>query len=280
MKIILAPKTGFCFGVRRAFNMSLQALNNKPRPCQVLGPLVHNEYVVAELKNKGIRLVNSLNKLKAGTVIISAHGEDPKIIEKIGKIGLEMVDTTCPLVKKVQNLAKILRNKGCQVIIIGDRHHKEVKSIQATIGGIGIIIESGKDPIKLKAKKKLLAVIAQTTQNPESVKKIIRKLKNKFKKVKFYNTLCPTVQNYQKEVKKLASKVDLLLIIGSKTSANTKRLVEIVRASRKSVYHIENAGQLEKRWFSNAKKVGVATGTSVPDWSTDEIIKKLKSYAS
>lgn len=279
MKIILAPKIGFCFGVRRAFNMSLEALNKKPKPCQVLGPLVHNEYVVAELKNKGIRFISSVNEIKKGTVIISAHGEDPKIVEKIDKMGLEIVDTTCPLVKKVQNLAKEFQNKGYQVIIIGDKGHKEVKSIQAAAGKNGIIIEKEKDIINLKEKRKPLAVIAQTTQNPENVKKIIRKLKNKFKEVKFYNTLCPTVQNYQRGVKKLTSKVDLVLIVGSKTSANTKRLVEIAKTSEKPVYHIENTKQLNKKWLKNIQKVGLATGTSTPDWLVKKIIKKLKNYA-
>lgn len=280
MKIILVPKTGFCFGVKRAFDMSLKALRKNPKPCQVLGPLVHNEYVVAELKNKGIKFVNLLNEIKKGTVIIPAHGEDPKILKKIDKLGLKIVDATCPLVKKVQNLAKILQNKDYQIIIVGDNNHKEVKSIQAAINRKGFVIENEKNILKLKCGRKPLAVISQTTQNPERVGKIIKKLKNKFKKVKFYNTLCPTVLNYQKEAKKLALKTDLLLIIGSKTSANTKRLVEIAKTSKKTVYYVENAKQLRKKWFTGIQKIGIATGTSTPDWLVKEVIKKIKSYAS
>jgi len=275
MKIILAPKIGFCFGVKRAFNMSLEALNKKPKPCQVLGPLVHNELVIEKLKKKGIKFINSLNEAKKGTIIIPAHGEDPKVLEKIKKMGLEIIDTTCPLVKKVQDLAKNLQKKGYQVIIIGDKDHKEVKSIQAGIKEKGIIIENEKYFPKLKIKKPL-AIIAQTTQNPERAKKILKKLKKKFKDVKFHNTLCPTVQSYQKEIKKLAPKVDLMLIVGSKTSANTKRLVEIAKTSGKPVYHIENPDQLKEKWLSGVRKLGIATGTSTPDWSIKEVIKKLE----
>jgi len=278
MKIILAPKIGFCFGVRRAFNMSLEALNKKPKPCQVLGPLVHNELVIEKLKKKGIKFIDSLNKAKKGTIIIPAHGEDPKVLEKIKKMGLEMIDTTCPLVKKVQDLAKNLQKKGYQVIIIGDKKHKEVRSIQATIKGKGIIVESEKDFPKLKIKNKSVAVIVQTTQNLERVGKILRELKKKFKNLKFYNTLCPTVLYYQKEVLELTPKVDSLLIVGSKTSANTKRLVEIAKTSGKPVYHVENASQLRKKWLLGVNKIGIAGGTSTPDWLIEEVVKQLKSH--
>ena len=278
MKVILVPKVGFCFGVRRAFNIALEAIGKKPKPCQVLGPLVHNEAVIKRLKKKGIKFVKSLNKVKEGTIIISAHGEDPKILQRIRRSNLKMIDATCPLVSKVQNLARDLQEKGNQIIIIGDKNHKEVKAIQAVIEGKGIIIGSEKDISRLKNKKAFFAVIVQTTQNPVRVQKILKKLKTRLGRLKFYDTFCPTVLSYQSKVRELAPEVDLMLIIGSKTSANTKRLAEIVKISGKPVRHIENAGQLKKGWFSNIKKVGVATGTSTPDWEIKEVIKKLKNY--
>lgn len=278
MKIVLVPKVGFCFGVKRAFNIALEAAGKKPKPCQVLGPLVHNEAVIKRLKKKGIKFVKSLNKSKEGTIIISAHGEDPKVLQRIRRSNLKMIDATCPLVSKVQNLAKDLQEKENQVIIIGDKDHKEVKAIQAVTEGRGIIIGSEKDASRLKNKRTSFAAIVQTTQNPEKVRKIFKKLKKKLKNLKFYDTFCPTVISYQARVRELAPKVDLMLIIGSKTSANTKRLAEIVEISGKSVRHIENAGQLRKGWLSNIKKVGVATGTSAPDWAIKGVIKKLKNY--
>ena len=279
MEIILVPKIGFCFGVKRAVDISFGSLKKSSKPCQVLGPLVHNEFVIEKLKKSGIKFINSLNEAKGGTVIIPAHGEDPKILEKIKKMGLEIIDTTCPLVKKVQDLAKNLQKEGYQVIIIGDKGHKEVKSIQAVIKRKGIIIDSEKYLPKLRIKNKPVAVIVQTTQNPERVEKILRKLEKKFKNLEFHNTLCPTVQNYQKEVKKLTPKVDLMLIVGSKTSANTKRLAEIAKTSGKLVYHIESPAQLRKNWLSGVKKVGIAGGTSTPKWLIEEVINRLKNYA-
>jgi 4-hydroxy-3-methylbut-2-enyl diphosphate reductase len=277
MEIILVPKIGFCFGVKRAIGISVETFKKKPRPCQVLGPLVHNEFVIEKLRKKGIKFINSLGRAKSGTVIIPAHGEDPKVLEKIKKRGLGLVDATCPLVTKVQNLAKIINNKGHQVIIIGDRNHKEVKSIQAAISGRGIIIPDVKEIPRLKIKGKSVGVLTQTTQNPEKVKNILKKLKNKFKNLKFYNTLCPTVQSYQAEVKKLAPEVDLMLIVGSKNSANTKRLVEIAKEKQRQVHYIENAKELKKGWLLGIKKVGIAGGTSTPDWLIKKVIKKLKS---
>ena len=276
MKIILVPKIGFCFGVKRAINISLDALKKKPNPCHVLGPLVHNELVTRRLKNKGIKFINSLDEAKKGTIIISAHGEYPEVFKKIKRLGYEIVNATCPLVTKVQSLARNSQKKGSQVIIIGDRNHKEVKSIQAVTEGKGIIVENEKDLVRFKIKNKPITVVVQTTQNPARVEKILKKLKIKFRKLKFYNTLCPTVQGYQKEVKKLVPKVDLMLIVGSKTSANTKRLVEIAQMSKKPVYHVENPGQLKRRWFFGIKKVGIAGGTSAPDWLIKDVIKKLK----
>ena len=278
MEIILVPKIGFCFGVKRAVNISRESLKKNPKPCQVLGPLVHNEFVIEKLKEAGVKFINSLDEAKGGTVVIPAHGEDPKVLEKIKKIGHKMIDATCPLVTRVQDLAKELQKKGRQIIIIGDKGHKEVRSIQAVIKKEGIIINSENDIIKLRVEKKPVAVIVQTTQNPKRIKKILEKLKKKFKNLEFYNTLCPTVQSYQKEVRKLTPKVDLMLIVGSKTSANTQRLAEIANNNGKLAHHIESVAQLKKEWFEGIKKVGIAGGTSTPKWLIKGVIQKLKSY--
>jgi 4-hydroxy-3-methylbut-2-enyl diphosphate reductase len=276
MKITLAPKIGFCFGVKRAVDITLDTIKKKPKPCQVLGPLVHNEFVIKELKKRGLKFINSLNEAKKGTIIIPAHGEDPKVLEKIKRRGYKIINTTCPLAIRAQNLAKELQDKGYQVVIIGDKNHKEVRSINAIIGGRGIIIGDEKEISSLKIKERNLGVMVQTTQNRERVEKILRKLKNKFGEIEFRNTLCPTVQSYQTEVKKLASMVDLMLIIGSKTSANTNKLAEVARFSKKPVYHIEDASQLKQSWFHSIKKVGIASGTSTPDWLIKDVVKRLK----
>lgn len=275
METILVPKIGFCFGVKRAVYISVETLNKKQKPCYVLGPLVHNEFVVERLKKKGVRFIDSFKDANGGTIVISAHGEDPKVLEEIKMAGYGMVDATCPLVTRVQNLAKELQKKGSQVIIIGDKSHKEIKSIQAAIGGNGIIVNSEKEAQELGAVEEAVSVIVQTTHNPIKVKSILKELKKKFKNLEFCDTLCHTVQNYQKAVKELAPKVDLMLIVGSKTSANTKRLEEIAKESGKRSYHVESDNQLQKEWFDGVKKVGIAGGTSTPGWLIKDVVNKI-----
>ncbi|MFC1630027.1 4-hydroxy-3-methylbut-2-enyl diphosphate reductase [Patescibacteria group bacterium] len=277
MKVLLVPKIGFCFGVKRAIDISVECLKKYPKPCQVLGPLVHNEFVVKKLKKKGVKFINSIKEARGGTIIISAHGEDPKVIKEIQNKGFKMIDATCLLVTRVQDLAKNLQKKGFQVVIIGDKNHKEVESIRAVVAGKAVVVGNEKDVEKLKTLKNL-GVIVQTTQNPEKVEKILKKLKKKFKNVEFCNTLCPTVQSYQKEVRNLAKNVDVMLIVGSKTSANTMKLAEVAKMCNNSVYHLESASQLKKSWLKGAKKVGLAGGTSTPDWLIQEVVQKIKNY--
>ena len=276
MKIIIAPKIGFCFGVKRAVDICLKALKEEAGPCQILGPLVHNELVIGKLKKQGVKFIDSLKDIKKGTVIIPAHGEDPKILKNLRKMGYKVIDATCPLVTRVQNLVKDLEGKGHQIIILGEKNHKEVKSIQASIEGKGFIIENKKDVKNLRPYKNI-SVVAQTTQSLENIKEILKELRKKSKNIKFYNTLCPTVQTYQEEVRKLTPRVSLMLIVGSKTSANTQRLVEIAKTFSRPVYHIESANRLKSRWFKGVRAVGIAGGTSAPDWLIKDVIKKIKT---
>ena len=175
MRIILVPKIGFCFGVKRAVDMCLKALKEKPRPCQVLGPLVHNEIVIEKLKKQGVKFIDSLEEASEGTIIIPAHGEEPKVFRKIQKMGYKVIDATCPLVTRVQILVKDLQKKGNQIIILGEKNHKEVQSIQAAIEGKGIIIED-KEEVKNFRPKRNISVVAQTTQNLERIKEILKEL--------------------------------------------------------------------------------------------------------
>ncbi|HOK35382.1 MAG TPA: 4-hydroxy-3-methylbut-2-enyl diphosphate reductase [Candidatus Pacearchaeota archaeon] len=279
MEIILSKEIGFCFGVRRAYDLTLKTTEEQKRPYFCLGPLVHNESVNKKLEKLGIKFVSSLDdEVKNGILIIPAHGARPEIFKEAKKRELKIIDVTCPLVKKVQKTAEDLQNNGYQVIIVGDKNHTEVESIQGAIKDKGIVVENAEEVSALKNFKKNLSfgVIAQTTQSEENVQKVLEKLKKIAKKVKFCNTLCPFVSARQKEVGDLAKKVDLILIIGSQTSANTKRLVGIAQKSHKPVYHIENEKELKKEWFLNIQKVGIATGTSTPDWEIKKIVEELK----
>jgi 4-hydroxy-3-methylbut-2-enyl diphosphate reductase len=244
-----------------------------------LGPLVHNDKVNQKLEKIGIRFIDSVDKVKEGTVIIAAHGARPEIFEKVKKKKLDIVDTTCPLVKKVQNIARELLEKNYQILILGDKGHTEVEGILGAIDNKAVVIESVDDISNLKLdQNKHIALIVQTTQERRKTEEILKVLQKRFKRVEFFDTICPTVGLYQKELKKLAEKVDLILIIGSKTSANTTRLKEIAENKKKPIYQVEEPEDLEKDWFSGIGKVGIASGTSTPIWQIRKIIKKLKSY--
>jgi 4-hydroxy-3-methylbut-2-enyl diphosphate reductase len=278
MQIILAKNIGFCAGLKRALLLAEESIKEKPKPCQVLGSLLHNEEVVAKLKKRGVKFIKSPKNAKRGILIISAHGPGREDLSKISK-KIKIVDATCLLVKKAQNLAKYPWRRGQKIVIIGDKNHSEVESIQSAINNEGIVVEEEREARQIKLNKKSsIAVVAQTTQSPDRVEKILNILKRKYKKVDFYNTLCPFVLARQREAKEIAKKADVMLVVGSKTSANTRRLAETSKEFQKNTYHIENSGQLDKVWISKAKKVGIVAGTSTPEWIIKGVIKRLKVY--
>jgi len=273
MKIIFAKHIGFCSGVKRAIEISEKSLKEDPKPIQFLGPLVHNEKVVEELKKKGGKIITNLKEIKSGTLILRAHGEilDLKKIRK--KASIIIRDATCPLVKRAQKAAQNLSRAGYKVIIIGDRGHPEVKGIRGHIKDKGIIVEDKLEAKKLK-KFKRLGVVAQTTQDSNKVKMILGVLKQKSKELKWLNTLCPEVSNRQKELRAILKKVDGTLVIGSKSSANTLRLLKIAQHSKKPVWLVNSLEEFKKINFKDLSTLMVTSGTSAPDWE----IKKIKKW--
>ncbi len=272
MKIIFAKNIGFCSGVKRAIVIAEKSLKEDLKPIQFLGPLVHNEKVIEKLKNKGGKFVSNFKKIKSGTLILRAHGEILNF-KKLKKKKILIRDTTCPLVKRAQNVAYTLFKQEYKVIIIGDKKHSETKGIKEYIKNQAIIIENEKEAKRLPKFKKI-GVLAQTTQNLDRVNQILKILKNKTKKFKWVNTICSEVLIRQKELSEILKKVNGVLIIGSHSSANTKRLVEIVKNSKKPIWWINSLKELKKISFKNLSILGVVSGTSTPDYE----IKKIKKY--
>ena len=279
IKIIVAKNIGFCFGVRRAISIAEKTLKEKESPVQFLGSLVHNENVIKNLSNKGIIFKKNIKEIKSGVLIIQAHGFPPFSKNFSKKIIIR--DATCPLVKKVQILAKSLQEKGYQIIIIGDKSHSEIKGIKGYAKNKGIVIKDKKEAkqiIGLKNKK--IAVISQTTQNSNNVNQILKTLREKYKEIKYFNTICPEVQIRQKEARLIAEKSDGILVVGSKSSANTKRLYEISKKSKKPVWWINSLKELKKIDINNLftrpgkSTLGLISGTS----AENSEIKKIKNY--
>jgi len=274
MKVIFAKHIGFCWGVKRAITIAEKSLKKDPKPIQFLGPLVHNEKVIERLKKLGGKFIppsNLESGIKSGTLILRAHGEivDLKKTEK--KIIIR--DTTCPLVKNAQLKAQNLFKDGYQVIIIGDKGHPEVKGIKGRTEGQALVLEN-ESQAKSLPKFKKMGVVSQTTQDLNKVNEILKILKNKAKKFKWVNTVCPEVVFRQKELSKISKKADGILVIGSRSSANTRRLAEIVKKVKKPIWWINSLAKLKKINFKDISSLGVVSGTSTPDWE----IKKIKEW--
>ena len=277
MKITLGKHSGFCFGVKRAYDLT--CVNS--RDCDdvyILGKLVHNNDVCADLYKRGIKETKSLEDIKDGTVIFTAHGVGPGLYEKASARGLKIIDTTCPKVMKSQRLVKNFAEKKCQVLVFGDKDHKEVKSIFEWSGRKAKVVGSLKEAEKLKLNKaKKYCLVAQTTQNVEEFKKIIVYLRKNLKKFDYFNTICESTDDRQKEIRNLATENDIIIVIGGKDSANSHMLYEISKSINKRSYFIENATQLKKNWFSGIKRIAVSAGASTPEWIIREVINKIKT---
>ncbi len=276
MKVIMAENIGFCFGVERAYKMSLEL--TEKGDCQMLGHLVHNERVVDELRSKGLRFVSSVDEVGPGTVIIRAHGVGDEIMDKLKETGCEIVDATCPLVRRAQDFARSLERDGKKVVIIGERGHAEVEAINGSIGGRAVVIESEEEVEKIPEGYPL-GIVIQTTKDRVLAERIVDAVKTRFKDVEACNTLCRAVLDRQEEVKELTKKVDIILVVGSVNSANTQTLVKVAR--REAVTHgVEGPDDVRKDWLEGIESVGLISGTSAPKWLIDEVKEKIESMKS
>lgn len=281
MKITLSQYAGFCDGVDRAYKIVKKVSQNKKikKPIFILGSLVHNKEVVKKISEMGIRKISreDLLKKKISTLIITAHGVGPDIYNFCDEKNIDIIDVTCPKVLKVQRLAKAFSERKNNIIIIGDKNHKEVKGIFEWTGKKAKVVseESDLKKIKFDLKSKIF-IISQTTQNQDFVKEIFKKLKRKYKKTELVDTLCFTTHSRQNEIKILAGNNDAVVIIGSPESANSRRLWEIAREINPRSYFVEKATQIKKNWFKNCQKVAISAGASTPDWTIKSVVSFLK----
>jgi len=278
MKINVARSSGFCFGVRRAINISREMAAGRENVC-VLGDIVHNDFVVGDFRKRGLKKITRIKPAKRSTLIISAHGAPKKTFEKAEKAGYRIVDATCPKVKDIYRIGREAEKTG-RVIIIGDKGHQEVKGIAGQLRKRPVIVESARD---VSAKKlsgiKKAAVITQSTQSAGNIKNVMWRLEKIIPSIKLLDTTCTTTRVKQREIASLPKKNDLVLIIGSGTSANTKRLYQISRKINRKTHWINNAKDLRYGWFRNIKSVGIMAGASTPDHVTSEVVAKLKEYS-
>lgn len=280
MKVNLANSAGFCFGVRRAINIAMETAKTN-QPVFMLGDIVHNEEVVKNIQESGIKKINRLSAGKGKILLIRAHGCSKKTLQRAKELGYSIIDATCPMVKEIHAIAKKLENRGFKIIVIGDKSHDEVKGIVGQLKTKAIIIDNLKNiPIE---KIKLLGkagVVAQSTQNLDKVQKIIDILGKNIRKLEFHNTICKPTRTKQNEIKVMPLKNDLMIIIGSKTSANTKRIYEISKSLNKRSFWVNSSNEIKKSWLVKAKKAGITAGASTPESTIQEVLQKIKTLCA
>ncbi|MFC1562590.1 4-hydroxy-3-methylbut-2-enyl diphosphate reductase [candidate division KSB1 bacterium] len=275
-KINIAKNAGFCFGVKRAVSLALNGAK-KHKDIYMLGDIVHNEHVVEKIKNSGIKVVENINQIKKGVLLLQAHGTPPEIYSKAKKRCLKIVDATCPLVLEIHEYAKKLEEEGYKVIIIGDYNHDEVIGIASQLKNSIIVAKPEDINKKIKNIIKKIGVVVQSTQNIENTKKIIAELIPKCRKLKFIDTICGPTKSYQREIRSMPLNNDIMIIVGSFKSANTCRLTEISKSLNTNTYQVESENDIKTKWLQSAETVGITAGASTPDWIINKVIKKIRS---
>ena len=276
MKINLAKSAGFCFGVERAIKIASETARLK-KNVLMLGDIVHNEKVIEMITRAGIKKIKRLSRGEDKILLIRAHGTSLKTITKAKKLGYKIVDATCPMVKEIHRIVKTMEKEGCRIIIIGDKRHEEVSGIIGQLKGKALVIENEKDIALKKIKRfKKACVVVQSTQNIDKVKKIVDFLRTFITNLKFFNTICRTTRIKQQEIKLMPLNNQVMIIIGSKNSANTKRLYEISKSLNPRTYWVQSHKDLKEAWFKDITEVGVTAGASTPDITTRQVIAKIK----
>lgn len=300
--IHLARTAGFCFGVKRAIRMAheLAQCNGTPlarhwrgfarralpasssrrgepgRVC-MLGDLVHNRHVICQLEKAGIKKIARLGNGRGKTLLIRAHGAGNRLMEQARRRGYTIADATCPMVRAIHKIVRQMDRRGYRIIVLGDRRHEEVQGIVGQIRKKPIVIESrARIPWNQIRPIKRAAIVVQSTQNMDEIIPIVGNLKLKIKEVKFFNTICRPTRMKQTEMKVLPLQNDVVIVIGSRSSANTKRLYQIARALNPRSYWLESAAQIKKAWFKNAHSIGITAGASTPESATRAVTARIR----
>jgi len=279
LEILIAKSAGFCFGVKRAINIAKKSSDDVRGEISTLGPIIHNPQVVKKLEDSAnIRPRKTLEEIQGGTIIIRSHGVKLKEFAAAKEKGLNIVDATCPFVKKTQELVSDLTREGYTVIVVGDREHPEVQGI-ISYGNPDIIVAASVDEIKDLPKREKIGIVAQTTQSQERLQKIADFCLTRASEVKVCNTICSATSVRQEESVEISKEVECMIVIGGKNSGNTRRLFEVCRSIQPKTYHIEEAREIDPAWFKGIERLGVTAGASTPKWIIEEVISRLEELA-
>jgi len=280
-EIVKAKVLGFCGGVRRAVHQieTELASSSSSGPLYTLGATVHNAHVVDALARKGARVVKSLDEVPAGgTVAITAHGAGEDVVAEIARRGLRLVDTTCPIVRRAQETAARLAEEGYGVVLYGEAAHPEVRGILSWTRGRGIATQS--PDVEVPPGPRGVAVISQTTKSPEMFAQFSQALVRRVPEIRIVDTTCPETGRRYQAAEELARDVDVLFVVGSRDSANTRKLAETCAATGVRTHSIESADEIEDTWFGEGKRLGVTAGASTPDDAIRDVVRRLERGAT
>ncbi len=275
MEVTVAKTAGFCFGVRRAVEKVYEQIETSTKSVYTYGPIIHNEEVVNDLKHRGVSVIEDeeqLKALKSGVVIIRSHGVGKRIYDILNTNGVEIVDATCPYVKKIHKIVEEQCKDKRHVLIVGDRAHPEVQGIRGWGNEDTKVVESLSDFEKLGLPSGTrLCIVAQTTFNYNKFQDLVEKISKKRYDILVLNTICNATQERQVEAKKIASQVDVMLVIGGKHSSNTQKLYEICQKECKNTFYIQTLDDLNPECISSACNVGITAGASTPNNIIEEV---------
>ena len=280
MKVKVASHSGFCFGVKRAIKIAQVTLRDSrhKRNIYSLNPIIHNPQVVSDLSKKGLKVQHDIKRIKSGTAIISSHGAPIDVINRLKKRRVKVVDATCPFVKYAHDIVKNLRGQGYRVIIVGDKKHPEVKALWSLAANRGNTRKLAFGQTRKHAEKRL-AIVSQTTQIKDNyIKGVLGILNGDFSEVRIFNTICNDTSHRQGLTRRILKECDVMIVVGGKNSANTRRLWQICKESGVDSYHIERVDELKKRYFKGKRCAGVVSGASTPDETVKNVVTTVKKF--
>jgi 4-hydroxy-3-methylbut-2-enyl diphosphate reductase len=281
VKIEKTKEIGFCFGVKRAIDI-LEKVCRERGGVETLGAVVHNQQVLQKLAGIGVRVANDIEDIKGEAVAISSHGVAPEVEEEIKARKIDIVDTTCPFVHRLQTAARRLARAGFLVVIYGDADHTEVKGVLGWAEGKGVATLDERLIFRLEPLPRRIGVLSQTTQIPadfvEFVKRLIDGAFARDSELRVIDTICHDIRKRQSQASELAGKVDLMLVIGGRGSANTNRLAELCSAVTET-HLVETTEDIRPQWFEGKPNIGVTSGASTAKATIDEVLARLKELA-
>jgi 4-hydroxy-3-methylbut-2-enyl diphosphate reductase len=279
MKVLVAEQCGFCHGVRNAISVAEKTLAHQKgeSPVYSFGPIIHNRDEVERLAKVGLKTVDGVQEIQSGTVLVRSHGAAPEQIAKLEEKGLNIVDATCILVKRVQHIAKELANDGYEVVIIGDEDHPEVQAVMGCATDV-VVIGDENDLHKLPQNARL-GIVCQTTQSPEHFGRVLGAIgRYGFNELKVINTLCKEAIKRQESAVQLCKQVEIMFVLGGLKSANTCQLAQLCKKYNSQTFHLQNWKELDKNILSGMNIAGVTAGASTPDWIIAEFVKNLEAF--